>query len=647
MKTNKTSFVLVLLLICAACGAFCQEVLYEPYPRSTSLDAAHREPVFTLQSRVATLCRYSVNELKDYGEMTPFDETEPTNMHTVRLRGLDARPGAVNRVYVKCDASGETLELTYTFVTERDPSLSGAAVTGLRQEGGVISDEELSRLSLISSADLSRDRLAALKETHRGLVCLLETFISSAPAGLKDSCYLRDREGALIEAFPGRYRLDLTSFETGSYITGRIYEQFAEASFLYDGCLLMDLVMTCDEIYRDWDPRKKHQPKASDKETEEAWYKGVVYALRNLRWYYPYGIVTAHTTARAEDTTLFKLLNGKGIVYTSRDLDPDICRELLSEYEEWMARVLTNKVVLIEYLAADSPEARSAADGPGRLPGKMWREYSRFRFGYALSRMNDGIFTARQSEFVSGSPWFDEYAFDLGRPVSKAKYYSGGEEVYTKTNVINAINSVTSRVFRRDFEKGIILLNGESEPVRILLEEDCARFVSGDAPLWEKYFDNSDPAVFSVAGSDFKKADAAAGRELYIRNGDCVVCSRSAAAGYSFGVPFEDDYSLEGYFPGIYEGPEPAERIYCDLYVNGRQADAAEIETASLGPGAVSLFDKVSLKPGDEVEVRITGDGFFAVDFIYLSSGKRYNDGSPAKEITLDPYDGILLKRAE
>ncbi len=641
MKANKTFWVSVLILTGIAVSGLWGDLLFEPYPRSTVLDKSRREPVFTVNSRVPTVCRYSVNEDKAFGDMLPFDSVEPGSLHTVTFRGLDTTPGVRNTVYVKCADSDETLELLYRFMSERELSLSGAALTDM-ETGEEIGPERLGRISLLSSPSLAGDAVEALKQSHPGLLCLRETFLTCAPDGLEDELYLRDAEGRRIEAFPGRFRLDMASFDAGSLVAGLIYGELSDTLFAYDGCLLMDMVMKEGEIFRDCDPEAKHSPAAGF--SEEAWYKGILYTLRNLRWLYPYGVVTARTSADAEDTSLFKLLNGKAIVFSPAKATAESCRAFLAEYQQWMSRVLSNKVVLIEYVSEGSLPVLSGGEN-----ARARKDYSLFRFAYALSRLNDGIFTTRTNEFVADSPWFDEYGFDLGKPVSKAKYYTEADGVYGSPRVINAVNSVSSGVFRRDFENGIVLVNGEDRPVRIALEEEYSRFVSEQAPLFGRVYDNGDAGVFAVTGSGAGKAlpgDGALAPGEYVM-GDCVLCPRTAAVSFSLEVPFEDLFSLEGSFPAPAAGKDTAERIYCDLFVNGEQAGAEEIE---LAPGKASLyrlFGDISLKPGDHAEVRFSADGLFAADFIYLASKKRFNDGSSASEVTLEPGDGILLRKNE
>jgi hypothetical protein len=58
------------------------------------------------------------------------------------------------------------------------------------------------------------------------------------------------------------------------------------------------------------------------------------------------------------------------------------------------------------------------------------------------------------------------------------------------------------------------------------------------------------------------------------------------------------------------------------------------------------LIGAVLLSPSDNAYVRLTCQGAPCVaDALYLRSRARYNDGSPAEIVTLQPLDGIVLQR--
>ena len=60
-----------------------------------------------------------------------------------------------------------------------------------------------------------------------------------------------------------------------------------------------------------------------------------------------------------------------------------------------------------------------------------------------------------------------------------------------------------------------------------------------------------------------------------------------------------------------------------------------------------NLVAEVQLAPGDAPYVRMTctGSAPCIADALLLRSQARYNDGSTAAQVTLQPMDGIVLRR--
>ncbi len=70
----------------------------------------------------------------------------------------------------------------------------------------------------------------------------------------------------------------------------------------------------------------------------------------------------------------------------------------------------------------------------------------------------------------------------------------------------------------------------------------------------------------------------------------------------------------------------------------------ALLATASAGDTWYPIAT-VELRNGDDPVLRLVSKGLGALcaDAIMVSSTARYNDGSPAKEVLLGPFDGIIL----
>jgi hypothetical protein len=45
------------------------------------------------------------------------------------------------------------------------------------------------------------------------------------------------------------------------------------------------------------------------------------------------------------------------------------------------------------------------------------------------------------------------------------------------------------------------------------------------------------------------------------------------------------------------------------------------------------------------VRLRNAGRGILVADALHVFSAERYNDGEPARKISLEPMDGIVLRR--
>ncbi|MHB8899214.1 MAG: carbohydrate-binding protein [Thermoguttaceae bacterium] len=62
-----------------------------------------------------------------------------------------------------------------------------------------------------------------------------------------------------------------------------------------------------------------------------------------------------------------------------------------------------------------------------------------------------------------------------------------------------------------------------------------------------------------------------------------------------------------------------------------------------------AIAEGLRLDPAARPRVRVrAGDGrTLLADALHVFSAQRYNDGSPATHVTLEPMDGIVLRRAQ
>jgi hypothetical protein len=83
-----------------------------------------------------------------------------------------------------------------------------------------------------------------------------------------------------------------------------------------------------------------------------------------------------------------------------------------------------------------------------------------------------------------------------------------------------------------------------------------------------------------------------------------------------------------------------------EVLVNGKVMAAATLDQRKAGDEWHEIV-KVRLTASGSATVRVRkpGGGSLIADALYLRSASRYNDGSPAREVTLEPLDGIVLER--
>jgi uncharacterized repeat protein (TIGR02543 family) len=213
-----------------------------------------------------------------------------------------------------------------------------------------------------------------------------------------------------------------------------------------------------------------------------------------------------------------------------------------------------------------------------------------------------------------------------------------------------------SGVYRRDFSNGVVLLNGTSSPYTVPLEAGLNRFTGSQAPLYQYIVDD--------AGSDFTADstwttvtyDSGSFHDAHYQPPYYHAWNRTAhlqsspgsAAQWNLKIAADGQYTIQAWLPaapgasswtksGVYEVVSGT-TVLASATIDQSTATAGDawhpIATLNLtGAGAPFL------------RVHNGGSGSLIADAVYVTSAARYNDGSSASQVTLAPFDGILLKR--
>ena len=105
-------------------------------------------------------------------------------------------------------------------------------------------------------------------------------------------------------------------------------------------------------------------------------------------------------------------------------------------------------------------------------------DYRLFRYAFTSCLLDDGFFSfTDRAQGYSSVAWFDEYDFRLGAAISQPSLaaWKGG-------------------VWRRDFQRGIVLVNPTTQPVTLTLEPGFLRLHGAQAPA----VNSGDPATSLV-----------------------------------------------------------------------------------------------------------------------------------------------------
>ena len=226
------------------------------------------------------------------------------------------------------------------------------------------------------------------------------------------------------------------------------------------------------------------------------------------------------------------------------------------------------------------------------------------------------------------------------------------------------LSAAPPAISRRDFSSGIVLLNATSSPETVTLEAGLTRFSGTQAPKFQFIVDDSDSG-FAASGSwsavtidsgfargtvDGPGSQVAKGpyyhawkagvHELDVSNG---------SAKWDLQIPEDGSYTIQVWLPAAPQSSAWTKNAIYEVVAGGNVVSSAAIDqtTASAGDGWHTIATALNLTAAGAPFVRVHngGPGSLIADAVYVTSAALYNDGTPAPQVTLAPFDGILLQR--
>jgi uncharacterized protein (TIGR03437 family) len=222
-------------------------------------------------------------------------------------------------------------------------------------------------------------------------------------------------------------------------------------------------------------------------------------------------------------------------------------------------------------------------------------------------------------------------------------------------------------VYRRDYSNGTVLLNGTATQQTVLLEEGFQRFVGSQAPLFQYMVDDSSASftargswktvsyntgAYSGAGSSATlppEPQHANGPYYHCWQGGChELDSGSGTAQWSLNIPADGQYTIQVWLPAAPNASRWTTAAIYEVVSAGKVIASATIDQTSASAGdGLHMIGAVSLTTAGAPLLRVhnAASGPLIADAVYVMSAALYNDGSPAHQVTLAPFDAILLER--
>ncbi len=207
-------------------------------------------------------------------------------------------------------------------------------------------------------------------------------------------------------------------------------------------------------------------------------------------------------------------------------------------------------------------------------------------------------------------------------------------------------------IYRREFENGLVLLNGTRDGQTVPVGPGYRRLLGNQAPRYETILDDGGLG-FSTTGdwaeTSYDSGEwQALGPFYHDWGAGCHEGSGPLAeARWSLPILATDIYTVTAWWPAAPEasGWSPSARYEV---VAGGQVVATAVLDQRTGGDEWHLVAAVLLAPEDGAYVRLTcgSSAPCIADALHLRSRARYNDGSPAAVVTLQPLDGIVLRRS-
>jgi len=209
-------------------------------------------------------------------------------------------------------------------------------------------------------------------------------------------------------------------------------------------------------------------------------------------------------------------------------------------------------------------------------------------------------------------------------------------------------------VFRRDFQHGLVLLNGTRRRQTVDVGDGYMHLEGEQAPKYQYILDDGGNEGFKTTGGWQEielgtKEWHAIPPYYHAWNNRChELMSSTGEATWDLDLRGPGQHTIQAWWAAAPDAKEWTKQALYEVVAAGKVLASATLDQSQAGDQWHTLTADLSLAPQDKPYVRLkSGGGVLVADALHIFSAERYNDGGAVRQVTLEPMDGIILRRIE
>jgi len=244
--------------------------------------------------------------------------------------------------------------------------------------------------------------------------------------------------------------------------------------------------------------------------------------------------------------------------------------------------------------------------------------------------------------------------FEATRTVqdSRIQFLCGGETGKIWIDEVS-LKEHGEEVFRRDFQNGIALLNGSRRRQTVDVGEGCARLQGQQAPKFQYILDDGGTEAFKTSGVWREielgtKEWHAIAPYYHAWNNRCHTLADGAGeATWDLQLRGPGSYTIQAWWAAAPDAKQWTTQAVYEVVSGAKVVASKTLDQTRAGDEWHTIAQGLSLAPEDKplVRVKSAAGGVLMADALHVFSAERYNDGQAVRQLSLEPMDGIVLRR--